>query len=95
MVLVLVVKAEEFNLCQLKGAQKCSPTCTNQYFRTKDMDDTSTPTCSDISVDKYSRCNNQFPCDILIDACIGAYSTKNNTKCTWNDYTNKCIDCFN
>ena len=65
----------EFKLCQLNGAQKCSPTCTNQYFRKFNLDGNKiTPTCSDVTVDKYPSCGGSMACDELIEACTGGFS---------------------
>ena len=53
------------------------------------MDNSITNSCDDINIQfKYHTIENK------IDTCIGAYSDQQNIKCTWNDYKQKCVQCF-
>ena len=86
---------------------KCAPTCTNDFFRKYNMDNTQTDSCSDINPYAtiksgaiagklaFPTCHGSKDCPKLIVNCTGAYSDTQKIKCTWNDYTNKCMDCFN
>ena len=76
-------------LCNLKRSLNCCPTCTNQHFRKYNMDNTATNSCNDINT-QFKNSNQGDK----IDICIGAYSDNQNIKCTWNDYNNKCVQCF-